>query len=556
MIELATKDWREVWNGTKVPDTGSVYTKPEIVDLILDLAGYTPETKRLAEFRLLEPSCGDGAFVAAIVERLIQSEIRHSYGKPDWQDAALERALLAVDISEPAVNATRQCIREALTRHGCPATRAVELAGLWTLQTDFLLRDWGNAQFDFVVGNPPYVRMDDLPGHILRHYREAFRTVTERADLYVPFFECGLSLLNQDGTLAFICANRFAKNQYGAALRKFMGERYHVRHYINLEHTQPFLTNVSAYPAIVVLDRQKGKPTHAATITDIELVTLDGIRKAAAHTPVASRFASWYPGGAPWVSTCVHGHASLQELGNNFPTIEASAPGTKIGIGVATGADSVFVLPAKRDDIEATRQLPLLVTQDIGCDRINWSGHWLLNPFSDADDGALADFADYPGFREYLNRHAEVLKARHCAKNRTHAWYRTIDRVWLRLMKTPKLVLPDIQSGGIVGYDPGEYYPHHNVYWITSDTWDLRALQAILRSSQVTGQIRAHSVEMRGGSIRYQAQNLRQVRIPQLSAINDVLLHELSQVAVSTDQRLVDDVVGRAFSFGKRARLG
>lgn len=56
--------------------------------------------------------------------------------------------------------------------------------------------------------------------------------------------------------------------------------------------------------------------------------------------------------------------------------------------------------------------------------------------------------------------------------------------------------------------------PHHIVYWITSTTWDLRKLQALLQSDMVTDQLRAHSVAMRGGSLRYQAQNLRRVRIP------------------------------------------
>ena len=55
MLQLFKKDWREVWEGVKVPESGSVYTKPEIVDLMLDLAGYDPNTKRLTDCRLLEP---------------------------------------------------------------------------------------------------------------------------------------------------------------------------------------------------------------------------------------------------------------------------------------------------------------------------------------------------------------------------------------------------------------------------------------------------------------------------------------------------------------------
>jgi hypothetical protein len=198
----------------------------------------------------------------------------------------------------------------------------------------------------------------------------------------------------------------------------------------------------------------------------------------------------------------------------DYPTLEESAPGTRVGIGIATGADDIFILPARHPDIEESRQVPLLMAGDITNKLSKWSGHVLINPFADADDGALADFREYPGLAAYFRRHAARLKKRHCAKNRPDSWYRTIDRYWPRLTRTPKLVIPDIQPGGIIGYDSGRTYPHHNVYWITSDTWDLRALQAILQSDLVTDQLRALSVAMRGGSLRYQAQSLRRLRVP------------------------------------------
>ena len=333
-----------------------------------------------------------------------------------------------------------------------------------------------------------------------------------------------------------------------------MSEHYHVRHYINLEHTQPFLSTVSAYPAIVVVDRHQGEPTHAATINDLNEATLETVRTGRGKALHSSMFRTWYPGGAPWVSTCPRQQAGLQELERNFPTIEASAPGTKIGIGIATGADRVFVLPRQREDIEPSRQLPLLMATDVRSDTLAWSGHWLLNPFADPDDGSLANLRDYPKLQHYLTLHEALLKGRHCAKQRPLAWYRTIDRLWRQLVKTPKLLLPDIQPGGVVGYDPGGYYPHHNIYWITSESWDLRALQAILRSSQVTSQLRAHSVAMRGGSLRYQAQNLRQLRLPALATINDALLNELAHAATADDQTYLDEVVDRAFRLATPGR--
>ena len=125
------------------------------------------------------------------------------------------------------------------------------------------------------------------------------------------------------------------------------------------------------------------------------------------------------------------------------------------------------------------------------------------------------DLSRFPKAGAYLNRHADRLKARYCARNNPSAWYRTLDRIKYSTFRAAKILLPDIQQGGNVALDErGEFYPHHNVYWITSRTWNLRALCVILRSSFVTEQIRRVSVQMRGGSIRYQAQNLRNVHIP------------------------------------------
>ena len=94
---------------------------------------------------------------------------------------------------------------------------------------------------------------------------------------------------------------------------------------------------------------------------------------------------------------------------------------------------------------------------------VTWSGHYLINPFADIDDGSLRDLAEYPGLAAYLDKHRAALMGRHVAQKRSETWYRTIDRVTRSLTKKPKLVIPDIQSGGVVGYDEGKYYPHCEV---------------------------------------------------------------------------------------------
>lgn len=418
------------------------------------------------------------------------------------------------------------------------------------MQCDFLLADWGR-KFDFVVGNPPYVRIEDLPKAVLTRYRSMFSTLTDRADIYIAFFERGLELLSESGALSFICANRFAKNKYGEPLRRLIASQNRVRYYLNLEHTSPFESDVSAYPAVVVVDRRRGEPTRARTLDVLDDESLSALRPLHEHYDSAwSLFDTWYGGGAAWTSTDAHESLRLTNLADRFSTIEDSGSGTRIGIGVATGADKTFILEGKSAEIEDSVQLPLLLASDVGNEGLEWSGHYLLNPFALSDDGSLIDLAAYPGVARHFDLHGEQLRRRHVARSRPHLWYRTIDRVWPSLVRKPKLVIPDIQMRTTIGFDPGGFYPHHNLYWITSDSWNLRALQALLRSEHVIAQVRAYSVQMRGGALRFQAQTLRKVRIPALSTLSPSTIARLAAAADSPDQGLIDALASEAFGPG------
>jgi methylase of polypeptide subunit release factors len=546
-LELFPVDWREVWQDhAETESVGAIFTKPEIVNLILDLAGYSPAEARLIEQRVLEPSCGDGAFILAVVTRMIESETTHA-GVIEWDQGGFDDALRAVDINTVSVRAARTLVSRILIEAGCPQPRATELAQKWVIQSDFLLKEW-DERFDLVVGNPPYVRIENLPKRVLERYRSEFSTLTDRADLYVAFFEQGLRLLSSRGTLAYITANRFTKNTYGAGLRKLITDSFRVRFYVNLEHTQPFLTHVSAYPAIVVVDRQRGRSTKAGTLEDVESETLEKVRRQSFGRAgkVIESFRSWFPEGAPWSTTSAKEQASLSRLAATLPTLELSAPGTRVGIGVATGADKVFVLEKKHEEIEESRQIPLLMASNVYNDRLDWSGRYLVNPFVDEGNGNLVELSDYPGLAEYLQANFEALHRRHVAKARPRSWYRTIDRIWPDLVHRPKLVIPDIQGSTVIGYDDGQFYPHHNLYWITSESWPLLALKAMLRSSIVYEQVRAYSVQMRGGSVRFQAQTLRKIRLPFLKELSDSLLERLVEASEGT-QSEVDDVAAEIY---------
>ncbi len=157
-LQLFETTWLDVWEGREPHQpVGAVFTKPEVAALILDLAGYSERNGRLADRRLLEPSCGDGAFLAEIVRRLVGSE-RAQRGSVDWDDERLVDALTACDLNRGFVDLAREQTSGLLIAEGCPPARALWLADHWVRHADFLLTTWPDT-CDFVGGNPPYVRI-------------------------------------------------------------------------------------------------------------------------------------------------------------------------------------------------------------------------------------------------------------------------------------------------------------------------------------------------------------------------------------------------------------
>lgn len=527
MADLTTRSWTE---------SAEVFTKPQVALYMLQ------EIKRACGFRhwhkqrILEPSCGRGAFVLILVDLLIQERHR---GLFKWRDPFLCDFLRAVDISPENIAFMRQAVSEKLVGDGCPCGLAWNLVEQWFVCDDFLTHDFDGQEFDVVVGNPPYIRFDDIPPEKQEVYQREYHTFTDRCDIYVPFIERGLRLLSKRGAFSFICANRYAKNKYGVQLRRMITTEYHTHLYLNVEHADAFLQKVSAYPAIIVVDRRMGRETYAGELSDIML--LNEFRTGRAGR--LSRFEKWYGGDEPWVSTDRKELEVWQNVAAKFPVIEDSAPGTKVGIGIASGADGVFTLDTETD-VENDSKLPMVRAEDIRPGRIEWGGKYLLNPYDSQDSKRMRDLARFPKTRGYLLQYESVLKNRHCAKAHPTDWFRTIDRVNYSVYRSPKILMPDIQLGGVAALDAeGRFCPHHNVYYVISASWNMRAICAIMRSSFVTQQIKRLSVSLRGGSIRYQSQNLRQVYIPKFSDLRTGEIKALGQLADSPDTNRIDSVV-------------
>ncbi len=229
-------------------ERGAVFTKPEVANFILDLVGYR-EDRPLPRMRFLEPSFGNGDFLLMAIRRLLNAWKRE--GTPA---ADLAGCVRGVELHRQTFELTSKKVVALLEEFAIPEETACRLAMRWLTAGDYLLVQIGGS-FDMVFGNPPYVRQELIPDALMAEYRKRYRTIYDRADIYIPFIERSLSLLNQNGSLGFICADRWMKNKYGGPLRRLIAEQFHLRAYVDMVNTPAFHSDVIAYPAIVVISR-------------------------------------------------------------------------------------------------------------------------------------------------------------------------------------------------------------------------------------------------------------------------------------------------------------
>ena len=535
---------------------GAIFTRSEVVDFILDLAGYT-EDQPLHEKRLLEPSFGGGDFLLPIIQRLLSAWRAARPNGTEVDD--LGDAIRAVELHHDTFRSTYAAVVALLKREGLSANAATALADRWLSQGDFLLAPL-EGQFDFVVGNPPYVRPELIPAPLLAEYRSRYQTMYDRADIYIPFIERSLTALSAGGNLGFICADRWMKNRYGGPLRSLVAERFHLKVYVDMVDTPAFHSDVIAYPAITIISREGGGATriaHRPSIDRATLTTLAGLLSAPTLPKDAGpvrELARVTNGAEPWLLESSDQMALIRRLEGAFPLLEEA--GCKVGIGVATGADKAFIGDFESLDVEPDRKLPLVTTKDIMTGEVQWRGQGVINPF--AESGGLVDLGEYPRLRRYLEARRDVIAGRHCAKKAPANWYRTIDRITPALAARPKLLIPDIKGESHIVFEGGELYPSHNLYYVTSDDWDLRALQAVMLSAVSRLFVATYSTKMRGGFLRFQAQYLRRIRIPRWADVPEPLRRELAEAAIKRDVQACNRAVFRLYglSHEERSALG
>lgn len=230
---------------TAEKESGRFYTPTYIVDHILNLSGYHGET--ILDKHVIDNSCGDGAFLCRIVSRYCKEFLSVSSNKIILKKN-LETYIHGIEIE---ITEQRKCIYNM--------SLIAESFGVYNVKWDVLCGDTMsvdkfNGKMDFVLGNPPYVRVHNL-GKQFDEIKKFSFSQKGMSDLFIVFFELGIKMLSNNGVLGYITPSSFFSSIAGFHMREYLVQQNLLKAVVNLEHFQAFSS--TTYTAITILQNNR-----------------------------------------------------------------------------------------------------------------------------------------------------------------------------------------------------------------------------------------------------------------------------------------------------------
>ena len=483
--------------------TGQIYTVSDLSEFIVNTSKISTFTKE--KYFLLDPSCGAGVFIVALLDA-------YTYRK--------NTEIIGIDISYFSCLMSRIAFFKKMKKFGYQKLDFIPI--FWA---DFLL-DFGkrkdldlesfnknlvgpysslndNARkyilevekngLDLIVGNPPYLRIQNIDKKRREIYTKRFESSTGRFDLYVLFIEHSVNSLCDNGKVAFICSNKFMTTSSGKGIRKFLGIRSTIEKIYDFTDTEMFMAMV--LPCIIICSNNK---TNAMTrYTNLTRTTLscENVVKRdefwnlllneeeyfkmdihlVNHTKqdihIESFLCEQVSGEQTWHFSPKHIEKLCNKikLQSNFELKKIA----DISVGIKTTCDNVFIfnhkfLPfAEKESMELIR--PLLVPNEIKRWKVTENPeNFILYPYEINGEKIYPINLDkYPEVTDYLELNREALESRTYLIEAGRQWY----EIWVPqkpavFLNPTKIVTPDISTGNRFAMDFNKYYCQGTCYII------------------------------------------------------------------------------------------
>ena len=313
----------------------------------------------------------------------------------------------------------------------------------------FLWHTWfsevfADGGFDIVIGNPPYISLQNEGGSVGKPYEKAdFSSFDRRGDIYCLFYEKGMQLLSPGGTLCFITSNKWMRAAYGEKLRGFLAEHTNPCLLIDFSGNKIF-ENATVDVNILLLEKAANAgQTEAVTLGKDFRLSTENLSLYVEQHAVSSAFttsSSWLILSPIEASI----HRKIEDVGTPLKDWDI-----QINYGIKTGCNEAFIIStAKRDEILANCQSeeerqrtadlirPILRGKDIKRYGYDWAGLWLIyipwhfplqfdETIQGASEQAEAAFMEqYPSVYAHMLQYKEPLSKRNKSETGIrYEWY-------------------------------------------------------------------------------------------------------------------------------------
>ncbi|EAL2378358.1 class I SAM-dependent DNA methyltransferase [Campylobacter jejuni] len=297
----------------------------------------------------------------------------------------------------------------------------------WRFEFPEILDDDGNFKgFDLIIGNPPYIRQEELK-ELKPHLAKNYKVYKGTSDIYTYFYELGFNVLKDNGVLSYITSNKYTRAGYGEALREFLLKNVKVLEYTDLNGIKVF-DSATVDTSILCFEKSKSKDNKFKYLA----LSNEILKTCAYDIGLYKDFAEFSQNSLSKESFTFSDEntsalkAKIERIGTPLKEWQ----GLNIYRGILTGYNEAFIITTeKRNEIlanckdeaekERTAKLirKMLRGRDIKRYRYEWAGLWVINAHNgyknqNGEKVEAINIENYPSLKKHFDEFYPQLEKR------------------------------------------------------------------------------------------------------------------------------------------------